>query len=102
MKYRREDSFIADYARLSEPERELFKAAVRRMNDAYAQRGEQKLPSWPAHLRIRDVEGAPGVFEMTWSFAGPDGRATFELITVDDEPAVKWRRIGDHKIFRRP
>ncbi len=102
MKFRREDKFLADYARLSEQERELFRRAVRQMNDAYEQRGDLALPHWPAHLRVRDVEGTPRAFEMTWSFAGPDGRATFELITVDGEPAIKWRRIGDHKIFRDP
>jgi len=40
--------------------------------------------------------------EMTWSFAGPDGRATFELVEVDGEPAIRWRRIGDHRIFEEP
>lgn len=102
MKYRREDRFVADYVRLSVPERAMFSAAVRQMNAAYAGRGSDKLPHWPASLRIRAVAGATGVFEMTWSFAGPDGRATFEFITIDGEPAIKWRRIGDHSIFREP
>jgi hypothetical protein len=48
---------------------------------------------------------------MTWSFAGPDGRATWEwteVEVVDDMgavvrvPAVRWRRIGSHAIFRTP
>jgi hypothetical protein len=39
---------------------------------------------------------------MTWSFAGPDGRATFEFITIDGEPAIRWRRIGGHEIFAEP
>jgi hypothetical protein len=42
---------------------------------------------------------APGLFEMTWSFSGPDGRATFEWIDLDGEPAVRWRRIGGHLIL---
>jgi hypothetical protein len=51
------------------------------------------------------------VFEMTWSFSGPDGRATWEWTEVDvvDDtgersraPAVRWRRIGDHKILGEP
>jgi hypothetical protein len=53
-------------------------------------------------LRVRDVEGAPGVIEMTWSFAGPDGRATFEWVVRDGEPRIRWRRIGGHAIFGRP
>ena len=102
MKYQREQSFIADYARLTDHERALFRDAVRRLNEAYANRGDQALPRWPASLRIRDVARKTGVFEMTWSFTGPDGRATFEVVTIDGEPAIKWRRIGDHRIFREP
>ena len=36
---------------------------------------------------------------MTWSFAGPDGRATFEWILIDGELAIRWRRIGGHEVF---
>jgi hypothetical protein len=39
---------------------------------------------------------------MTWNFAGPDGRATFEWFELDGRLAVRWRRIGGHKIFDRP
>ena len=41
---------------------------------------------------------------MTWSFASPDGRGTFELVTIDGELRVRWRwrRIGDHGVFREP
>lgn len=102
MKYDRSDDFKADYKRLSEREKDLFKKAYLRINAAYAQRGDQALPSWPKSLRIKDVKGAPGVFEMTWSFSGPDGRATFEIIAIDGEPAIRWRRIGGHEIFREP
>ena len=100
--YQRTERFRADYGKLSEQERELFRNAVRQINAAYAGRGSQPLPEWPRSLRIRSVEGAPGIWELTWSFAGPDGRATFELATADGEPAIRWRRIGDHKIFRDP
>lgn len=44
----------------------------------------------------------PGLWEMTWSFSGPDGRATFEFITLDGEPHVRWRRIGTHAIYTSP
>ncbi|MBI2865251.1 MAG: hypothetical protein HYX94_11880 [Chloroflexi bacterium] len=60
------------------------------------------MPLWPSSLRVKAVKGAPGVWEMTWSFSGPDGRATFELIGVEGEPAVRWRRSGDHRIWREP
>ena len=73
-----------------------------RINRAYVARGGGPLPAWPASLRVKSVQGHPGIWEMTWSFAGPDGRATFEFIEIDGEPAIRWRRIGDHRIFEPP
>ena len=67
-------------------------AAERRATDPSA--------PWPKGLRVRDVEGAPGVWELTWSFGGPDGRATFEWVEIGGEPAIRWRRVGGHAIFR--
>ncbi|MHB2028670.1 MAG: hypothetical protein ACYCPT_07615 [Acidimicrobiales bacterium] len=62
--------------------------------------------SCPGKFRAKDVEGAKGVLEMTWSFAGPDGRATWEWTTVIVDgvahPAVMWRRVGSHRIFSNP
>lgn len=57
---------------------------------------------WPAGLRVKSVTNAPGVWEFTWSMNNPDGRATFEWITIDGEPAVRLRRVGDHSIFSNP
>lgn len=56
----------------------------------------------PASLRIKAVRSAVGVREMTWSFASPDGRATFEFVTVDGKLRVRWRRVGDHDAFKNP
>jgi hypothetical protein len=67
--------------------------------DAYATDPATPLP---ALLRVRSVTSALGIFEMTWSFAGPDGRATFELVTGAGELRCRWRRIGDHAVFRDP
>lgn len=39
---------------------------------------------------------------MTWGFSGPDGRATFEWVTIDGEFRVRGRRIGGHAVFKRP
>ena len=58
--------------------------------------------SWPASLRVKSVRGAPGVLEMTWSFASLDGRATFELLTIEGELLVRWRRVGGHDVFKDP
>lgn len=53
---------------------------------------------WPASLRVKSLVNAPGVLEMTWSFTNPDGRATFELLTVENELRCRWRRVGDHAL----
>ena len=102
MKFELTERFEADWKRLSPQERLLFRQAVAAVNEAYRQRRDRPLPRWPAHLRVKAVRGWPGVWELTWSFAGPDGRATFELVTVDGEPAIRWRRIGGHRIFAQP
>lgn len=99
------ESFLADFAGLNEREKSLFKSAVRKLNDAYEMHLASGSPNrlrWPKNLRVKDVEGAPGVWEMTWSFSGPDGRATFEYVQADDELAIRWRRIGGHEVFKTP
>ena len=89
-------------------EREKFRAVARVFDAACDRFIETRDPSsWPANLRVKGVVNAPGVFEMTWSFGGPDGRATWQWPTVisadgDPVPAVLWRRLGGHKIFREP
>jgi hypothetical protein len=39
---------------------------------------------------------------MTRSFSGPDGRATFEYVEIDEELGIRWRRVGGHDIFKTP
>jgi hypothetical protein len=58
-------------------------------------------PDFPPQLRVKRVEGSPGVWEM--SFAA-DGRATFEYGAerIPGSPHVVWRRIGRHEILREP
>ena len=102
MKFEVTDSFRADRRRLSERDRGLVAKALTTFAAACDRYAADPSIAWPAILRVKDVEGAPGVLEMTWSFSGPDGRATFEWIQIDDELAVRWRRIGDHRIFRQP
>jgi hypothetical protein len=87
---------------LTEHEREMFRQVVREMNRAFVERGERALPKWPARLRVKPVRAAEGIWEMTWSFSGPDGRATFEYVTTDGEPAIRWRRIGGHAVLAKP
>jgi hypothetical protein len=54
-----------------------------------------------AGLRVKGVEGAEGIFELTWA---PDGRATFQYgaSIKAGEPHVIWRRVGSHDIFSTP
>lgn len=103
MKYERTERFKRDCRRLSEGEREEFRRVV--LEDfapALERRVHEPGHSWPASLRVKDVEGAPGIWEMTWSFTDPDGRATFEWIDIDGEGGVRWRRVGSHAIFGNP
>ncbi|HET7738898.1 MAG TPA: hypothetical protein VFK32_10015 [Tepidiformaceae bacterium] len=50
---------------------------------------------------MKQVQGYPGVYEITWA---PDGRATFEYgaAVISGEIHIIWRRIGTHDIFRDP
>ena len=103
MKFEVTPAFEGDWGRLSGPERATFREVVtERFHPACERRRADPTAAWPTSLRVKDVEGAPGVWEMTWSFAGPDGRATFEWIEIDGEPAIRWRRIGGHAIFGAP
>lgn len=103
MKFQQTARFAGDRRRLTNEEFERFWQVVR---DEFIPAAERHLSdpgaAWPAGLRVRRVQGAHGVWEMTWSFAGPDGRATFEWVQIGDEQAIRWRRVGSHAIFAEP
>lgn len=103
MKFETTPAFDADYRRLRAVHAAEFKKVVRDKFapacDAFA---ADPATGWPASLRIKAVRSAAGMREMTWSFASSDGRATFELVTVDGELRVRWRRVGDHDVFKNP
>lgn len=97
----------ADLSKLKAPHKVLLRRALASFITACDDHTDPAAVIFPGRLRVKAVQGASGLFEMTWSFAGPDGRATFEWITVPTgdgktEPAVPWRRIGDHGIFKDP
>lgn len=103
MKYQTTPAFDGDVRRLSQEERKLFLDVVRaKFVPAAERRAADPSAAWPRSLRVKAVKAAPGILELTWSFAGPDGRATFEWVTIDGEPAIRWRRVGGHEIFGRP
>ena len=99
MKFELTASFLGDRDRLSPSERAIVRAALPAFNAACDRIAADPTAGWPAALRVKDVEGAPGIFEMTFNFSGPDIRATFEWTQLDGERAVRWRRIGGHAIF---
>ncbi len=102
MKFETTARFDGDFRRLPKAERDLFRAALVAFIPAAESRATRPNAPWPKRLRIKSVKGAPGIWEMTWSFAGPDGRATFEWATIAGSPGIRWRRIGGHAIFRQP
>jgi hypothetical protein len=88
--------FEKDYARLSADDRERFRKAVAKLIEDL-RRGRGFRPG----LRVDGVEGAPGVFEMTWA---RDGRATFQYgdPVRPGETHLVWRRVGTHAILANP
>jgi len=90
-------SFWRDWDRLTPQQQRAFRAALVQFIADIADGGE----SFHPRLRVKRVQGHPGVWEMTWA---PDGRATFEYGAEvrAGEAHVIWRRIGTHSVFRRP
>jgi hypothetical protein len=86
VKYVRTAGFLADLRRLPDEHRKMFAAAVHELLrpalDAGAHTGAAP---WPRALRIHRIGRD---YSMTWSFAGPDGRALFRLAEVAGDPVV--------------
>lgn len=103
MKWQSTAAFDGDLRRLSSEELRLFRRVItERFVPAADRVAADPAVGWPASLRVKRVEGAGGIWEMTWSFSGPDRRATFEWTEVDGERAIRWRRVGGHEIFKDP
>jgi hypothetical protein len=103
VKWQTTPAFDADLRRLTVDELKLFRKVVREQFVPAADRvAADTAAKWPAGLRVRHVEGARGIWEMPWSFSGPDGRATFEWFEIGGERAIRWRRVGGHSIFSDP
>ena len=89
------DRFRRDLAALSAAQKAAFRAAAAKfVTDLPSER-------FGPGLRVKGVQGAAGVFEMTWA---DDGRATFEYGSAvrEGETHIIWRRVGAHDIFTRP
>lgn len=91
--YGKTDRFKKDHAALSSEDKKRFKVAVAKfVADLKAERPFRK------GLRVKGVQGADGIFELTWA---DNGRATFEYgeEQIEGEPHVIWRRVGTHDVF---
>ena len=88
--------FGADFDRLTPAQQAAFLAAVTQFVEDLRESGRFR-----KGLRVKGVQGASGVFEMTWA---DDGRATFQYgdAIVEGETHVIWRRVGTHDVLRRP
>ena len=122
MRFETTPRFDADYKSLKLEHKRQFREVLPHFNgacDAYAEmygKGAAVPPTgkssggaaggaayrWPAGLRVSPMKSAAGIWEMTWGFASPDGRATFEFVSDANGLLVRWRRIDDHSIYRTP
>ncbi|GAA3237068.1 hypothetical protein GCM10010468_71700 [Actinocorallia longicatena] len=89
--------FDRDFAKLTPEQRTRFRKVL---TESFVPDLASDGPFRPG-LRVKGVQAAPGVFEMTWA---PDGRATFQYgdEVRAGETHIIWRRIGTHDIFDPP
>jgi len=90
------DTFQNQFGNLTPEQVRAFYAMVRKfVADLKAGRPPRR------GLRVKGVQGHPGIFEITWA---PDGRATFEFgeALSPGDPHIIWRRVGTHDIFTNP
>lgn len=90
-------SFWRDWQSLTPQQQRRFLAALKQFI------ADLKKPEQGFHpgLRVKRMQGHPGVWEMSWAL---DGRATFQYgeEVQPGEAHIVWRRVGTHAIFRRP
>lgn len=102
MKYDTAPAFDRDFAAMPRAHRRMFMEVVRQhFLPAIAAGAFTGEPPWPARLRIHRLSGS-GIYSITWSFTGPDGRATFHLERQGAETILMWRRVGNHGIYTNP
>ncbi|MFJ4865985.1 hypothetical protein [Streptomyces sp. NPDC088748] len=91
--------FNNDLDRLTPEQRRRFRQTVA----AFVE--DLRTGRFRAGLRVKRVQRAPGIYELTWSMGtGPAGRATWEYGPEHrpGTPHVIWRRIGTHDILTGP
>ncbi|MYS37204.1 hypothetical protein K388_07330 [Streptomyces sp. KhCrAH-43] len=91
--------FTSDLDRLTPEQRRKFRQTVA----AFVE--DLRTGRFRAGLRIKRVQQATGIYELTWSMGtGPAGRATWQYGPAlrPDTPHIIWRRIGTHDILTGP
>jgi len=102
MKFERTTRFDSDFVALPVEHQLQFRNSITAFHEGCIRYIETGLVnSWPRSLRVRPMASAPRIWEMTWSFSGPDGRATFEFVDRDGAVQILWRRIGNHAIYKK-
>lgn len=99
MKYETTPAFDRDFKRLPSHHQKKFRAAVPQFRAAAERATAGASDPWPKGLRVKPVRSARGIWEMTWRMDDPDGRATWEWTSVAGEPAIRWRRVGNHEVL---
>lgn len=91
--YERSRQFVDDYSNLSPDQRRAFRSAAQKFA-ADLRRGRGFRPG----LRVKGINGSPGMFEMTWA---PDGRAVFSYgaSILEGEPHIVWHAVGTHDVL---
>ncbi len=102
MRFRTTPAFDRDWKRLAKEHQLIFRERIPDVSQACDAHAADRATVWPANLRVSQMSGTKSIWEMTWSFTGPDGRATFEFVKDGDALLCVWRRIGDHDIYQDP
>jgi hypothetical protein len=99
VKYETTPAFDRDFKRLPKHHRDKFRELIPKFNAAAERAAAGVNNPWPKGMRVKSIQSASGVWELTWSMSDPDGRATWEWSEVDGQPAIRWRRVGDHEVL---
>jgi len=94
------DSFRRGYKQLSRQDQQRFLAALRLFIEDLEARDAGRVSRAPFRpgLRVKQVRGNRGVWEMSWA---PDGRATFAYgkQILEGATHIIWLDIGGHEIL---
>lgn len=101
MKFQTTPAFDRDFKRLPKQHQRKFREFAAAFNAAAERAATGADMPWPKSMRVKPIKSADGVWELTWSMNDPDGRATWEWAKIGGDRAIRWRRIGDHRVLDR-